>query len=198
MKEILVLYYSSGGATAKIAKLIARGIESIDGVTARLRTVPPVSPVCEKVASDVPERGDSYVTLQDLEECIGIAMGTPSYFGNMASALKYFWDSTTSIWVKGSLIGKPACVFTSAGSMHGGQESCLISMMLPLIHHGMVIVGIPYNDSSLMTTLSGGTPYGVSHYAGMEDNLPITEVEHKFAFSQGKRLAEIALKLVKV
>ena len=195
MKEILVLYYSNNGHTKKIASLIARGVESVGHIKARIRTVPNVSTTCEQVMPSIPEAGDLYVTLNDLKECIGLALGSPVYFGNMASSLKYFFDSTTHEWLSGTLSGKPACVFTSSGSMHGGQEACLWSMLIPLMHHGMVIVGIPYTDSKLMETQSGGTPYGVSHHSGMDNDLAISEDEKQLAMLQGRRLAEIALKL---
>jgi NAD(P)H dehydrogenase (quinone) len=194
--EILVLYYSSNGSTKQLANLIARGIESLGTVSARIRTVAKVSTICEQLETDIPERGDPYVTAQDLEECIGLALGSPVRFGNMASSMKYFWDSTTPQWLMGKLVGKPACVFTSSGSLHGGQESCLLSMMLPLLHHGMCIVGLPYSNSELSTTRSGGTPYGVSHVDWGGQQLQITAEEKILAMAQGKHLAEIALKLV--
>ena len=195
MQEILVLYYSNNGHTKKIANLIARGIESIKQIRARIRTVPNVTTTCEQITPVIPESGDIYVTSNDLKECIGLALGSPVHFGNMASSLKYFFDSTTHEWLSGALSGKPACVFTSSGSMHGGQEACLWSMLIPLMHHGMVIVGLPYTDSTLMQTKTGGTPYGVSHHAGMDHDLAISEDEKHLAILQGKRLAEIALKL---
>ncbi len=195
MKEILVLYYSWGGATAKLASLIARGVESVSGVSARIRTVPNVSTVCEQIAPQIPENGVAFVEHKDLVECIGLALGSPVRFGNMASSLKYFLDTTTNEWLSGALVGKPACVFTSSASIHGGQEACLLSMMLPLLHQGMVIVGLPYTNSILMETKSGGTPYGVSHYSGVDNTNPITDDEKSLAIMQGKRLAEIALKI---
>jgi NAD(P)H dehydrogenase (quinone) len=194
-KEILVLYYSKGGATAKLAQLIARGINSIAGVRARIRTVPEVSAVCEQVSPLIPEEGVPYVTHEDLKECIGLALGSPVRFGNMASSLKYFLDSTTTEWLQGTLVGKPACVFTSSGSMHGGQEANLLTMMVPLLHHGMLLVGLPYTDSVLMNTATGGTPYGATHYAGIDDDKPISEDEHHLCVLMGKRLAEVAIKL---
>jgi NAD(P)H dehydrogenase (quinone) len=194
-KEILVLFYTTTGATKQLAQLIARGIESVAGMSARLRTVPKVSTVCEQTAPEIPDSGVPYVSLQDLNECVGLALGSPVRFGNMAASMKYFWDSTSGEWLSGALIGKPACVFTSSGSMHGGQESCLISMMLPLLHHGMCIVGLPYSNSELLTTRSGGTPYGVSHLAGSNADLEISKEEKALALAQGKRLAEIASKL---
>lgn len=197
MKEILVLYYSLNGSTTKLANLIARGIESVNGISARLRTVPNVSTVCEQTKPTIPDSGAPYVTNDDLKECIGLALGSPVRFGNMASSLKYFLDGTSHEWLSGTLSGKPACVFTSSGSIHGGQETTLLSMMLPLIHHGMLIVGLPYTEPALMNTQSGGTPYGVSHYAGINDDINISEHEKQLALAQGKRLAEIALKLSK-
>ena len=195
MREILVLYYSNGGHTKKIASLIARGIESVKHVKARIRTVPNVTTTCEQTTPAIPDAGDLYVTLNDLAECIGLALGSPVHFGNMASHLKYFFDSTSHEWLSGTLSGKPACVFTSSGSMHGGQEACLWSMLIPLMHHGMLITGLPYTDSKLMETRSGGTPYGVSHHSGIDNDLPISEDEKQLAILQGKRLAEIALLL---
>ena len=197
MQEVLVLYYSRNGATQKLAHLIARGINSVDGVTARIRTVPNVSSVCEKIAETIPDSGAPYASYSDLQECIGLALGSPVRFGNMASSLKYFWDGSSNEWLSGSLAGKPAAVFTSSGSLHGGQEMCLFSMMIPLMHHGMLIIGLPYTDSALMQTTSGGTPYGVSHYAGINDDKEISDAEKHLAILQGKLLAEAALKLIK-
>ena len=195
MSEILVLYYSQGGAVREMAQLIARGVESINGAKARIRTVPKVSANCEATEPEIPTKGDPYVELSDLEECIGLALGSPTRFGNMAAPMKYFLDGTTSLWLKGALIGKPAAVFTSTGSMHGGNETTLLTMMLPLIHHGMLIVGLPYSESVLSSTQSGGTPYGASHIGGAMDDKPITEDEKKLCIALGKRLAETALKL---
>lgn len=195
MSEILVLYYSQGGAVHEMAKLIARGVESVKGIKARIRTVPKVSANCETTEPDVPTKGAPYVELNDLEECIGIALGSPTRFGNMAAPMKYFLDGTVSQWLKGSLIGKPAAVFTSTGSMHGGNETTLITMMLPLMHHGMVIVGLPYSEPELSATTSGGTPYGASHIGGSADDRAITEDERKLCIALGKRLAQTALKL---
>lgn len=194
-KEILVLYYSQHGATRQMAQLVARGAEQMGGVRARLRTVPKVSAVCEATEPGIPEDGAPYVELRDLEECIGLALGSPCRFGNMASAMKYFWDGTSSLWMKHTLAGKPASLFTSGGTMHGGQESTLLSMMLPLLHHGMVIVGLPYSDPELGTTRSGGTPYGASHVAGLAGNQPITDAEKRLCLALGQRLAQTALKL---
>jgi NAD(P)H dehydrogenase (quinone) len=195
MKEILVLYYSHGGAVKQMAQLVARGIEQNGGVAARIRTVPKVSTVCEAVEGAVPETGAPYAELRDLEECIGLALGSPTRFGNMAAPLKYFWDSTSGLWLNGTLAGKPAAVFTSTASLHGGQETTLVSMMLPLLHHGMTIVGLPYTEAELMTTASGGTPYGASHHSGAADDLPMTDHEKKLCIALGRRLAAVALKL---
>lgn len=195
MNEILVLYYSQGGAVKEMAQLIARGVESVNGAKARIRTVPKVSANCEATESDIPNSGDPYVELSDLEECIGLALGSPTRFGNMAAPMKYFLDSTTSLWLKGALIGKPAAVFTSTGSLHGGNETTLITMMLPLMHHGMLMVGLPYSEPALSATQSGGTPYGASHIGGAMDDKKITEDEKKLCLALGKRLAETALKL---
>lgn len=195
MKEILVLYYSQGGAVHEMAKLIARGVESVNGVKARIRTVPKVSANCEATEPEVPTKGAPYVELKDLEECIGLALGSPTRFGNMAAPMKYFLDGTVSQWLKGTLIGKPAAVFTSTGSMHGGNETTLITMMLPLMHHGMVMVGLPYSEPELSATSSGGTPYGASHIGGAADDRPITDEERKLCIALGKRLAQTALKL---
>ncbi|BEI37033.1 NAD(P)H:quinone oxidoreductase [Polynucleobacter sp. HIN7] len=193
--EILVLYYSRYGATEQLARLIGQGIESVPGVGARLRTVPAVSTVCEASEPPVPKDGPPYVEYSDLEECIGLALGSPTRFGNMAAPLKYFLDGSTSQWLGGALQGKPACVFTSTGSLHGGQETTLLSMMIPLFHHGMVLLGLPYSNPELMNTTSGGTPYGVSHLAHADGSAPISADESRLAIAQGKRLAEVALRL---
>jgi NAD(P)H dehydrogenase (quinone) len=192
---ILVLFYSRHGATRKLAELIAQGIESVPGCDARLRTVPAVSTVTEATEPEVPADGAPYVELEDLTECAGIAVGSPTRFGNMASAMKYFWDGTASQWLSGALAGKPACVFTSTGSLHGGQESTLLSMMIPLFHHGLIVLGLPYTHPELMTTSSGGTPYGASHWSGLDGKKVITEDEKRLAIALGKRLAETAVKL---
>jgi NAD(P)H dehydrogenase (quinone) len=194
-KEILVLYYSQHGATRQMAQLVARGVEQVYGASARLRTVPKVSAACEATEPDIPDSGAPYAELRDLEECIGLALGSPTRFGNMASAMKYFWDGTGGLWMKHALVGKPAALFTSTGTMHGGQESTLLSMMLPLLHHGMVIVGLPYSEPELSNTQSGGTPYGASHIAGIANDQVISETEKKLCMALGKRLALIALKL---
>ena len=188
---ILVLYYSRHGATRELAKLIARGVESA-GIEARLRTVPSVSTDCEAVAPDIPESGDLYADLDDLAGCAGLIVGSPTRFGNMASAMKYLFDGTTALWLNGALIDKPAAVFTSTGSLHGGQESTLLSMMLPLMHHGMVIVGLPYAEPALLATESGGTPYGASHWAGGDSKRAITTHEASLAQALGKRVARWA------
>lgn len=195
MSEILILYYSQGGAVKEMAQLIARGVEGVSGAKARIRTVPKVSANCEATEPEIPNSGDPYAELKDMEQCAGIALGSPTRFGNMAAAMKYFLDGTTSLWLKGALIGKPACVFTSTGSMHGGNETTLITMLLPLIHHGMLIVGLPYSEPALSATQSGGTPYGASHIGGAMDDKPITDDEKKLCIALGKRLAETALKL---
>ncbi len=178
-----------------MAQLVARGVNSVQGIKARLRTVPKVSATCEASESVIPEAGDVYAELADLEECVGLALGSPTRFGNMAAPMKYFLDRTSSLWLKGALIDKPACVFTSSGSMHGGNESTLLTMMLPLLHHGMTILGIPYSEASLSTTQAGGTPYGASHIGGEMNDRPITEDEKKLCLALGKRLAETVLQL---
>ncbi len=195
MAEILVLYYSRHGSVAKMAQLVARGIEEVPAMTARIRTVPAVSTVCEAVADSVPDEGAPYATHDDLKQCAGLVLGSPTRFGNMAAPLKYFIDSTSDLWLGGTLSGKPAGIFTSTGSMHGGQESTLISMMLPLLHHGMLISGIPYSETDLLNTQSGGTPYGASHLAGGDGKSPLTEEEKRLCRALGKRIAETAHKL---
>ena len=195
MVEILVLYYSRYGNVAKMAQLIARGIEEVPAVTARIRTVPAVSTVCEVTEATIPNEGAPYATHGDLKQCAGLVLGSPTRFGNMAAPLKYFLDTTGSQWLSGTLSGKPAAVFTSTGSMHGGQESTLLSMMIPLLHHGMLISGIPFSETDLLNTQSGGTPYGASHLAGNDGKLPITEEEKRLCQALGKRVAETALKL---
>jgi len=189
MIEILVLYYSRYGATAEMAQRIAFGIDSVAGCQARIRTVPPVSTICEATADEIPDAGPLYASLDDLRECAGLALGSPTRFGNMAAPLKYFLDSTSSLWLGGGLIGKPAAVFTSTSSLHGGQEATLLSMMLPLLHHGMLILGLPYSETELLTTRSGGTPYGPSHTAGTDSKLPLTDEEKHLCTALGKRLA---------
>lgn len=195
MIEILVLYYSRFGATAKMADLIARGIEEVEQARARVRTVPPVSPVTEATAPAVPETGPPYAELDDLRNCDGLALGSPTRFGNMAAPLRYFLDGTSSLWLSGSLAGKPAAVFTSTSTQHGGQEATLLSMMLPLLHHGMLLTGLPHTEPALSTTASGGTPYGASHVAGTEGTRPLTEEERHLCRALGRRVALTALRL---
>jgi len=194
---LLVLYYSRHGSTRKLAELIAQGIDSVPGCEARLRTVPAVSPAIEATEPEVPSEGPPYVELKDLEECDGLALGSPTRFGNMAAAMKYFWDGTSAQWLAGALAGKPACVFTSTGSLHGGQESTLLSMMLPLLHHGMLLLGLPYTHPELMTTASGGSPYGASHWSGVEGMHPLADDSRTLAVALGRRLAETACNLRK-
>ena len=193
MTKILVLYFSRHGTTAEMANHIARGVDAVNGVEAVLRTVPDISSVCEKTAESIPSHGAIYATLDDLKRCDGLALGSPTHFGNMASPLKYFIDNTTAIWFSGALVGKPACVFTSTGSMHGGQESTLLSMMLPLLHHGMLLLGLPYTETALRETTSGGTPYGPSHLSLEQSGL--TDHEKKLCLAIGTRLAKTALLL---
>ncbi|NND67167.1 MAG: NAD(P)H:quinone oxidoreductase [Halioglobus sp.] len=195
MPYILVLYYSRYGATAAMAQRIARGVNEAGEIEARLRTVPSVSAVCEAVADSIPAEGALYCSEEDLRNCCGLALGSPTRFGNMAAPLKYFIDSTSAIWLSGSLVNKPACVFTSSSSMHGGQETTLISMMLPLLHQGMVIAGLPYTAPGLNTTRSGGTPYGASHVAGGDSDAALTDDELALCQAQGNRLGQLALKL---
>jgi len=192
---ILVLYYSRHGATRKLAELIAQGIDSIPGAEARLRTVPAVSTVAEAIEPDIPANGAPYVELEDLADCAGLALGSPTRFGNMASAMKYFLDGTATEWVNGTLSGKPAVVFTSTGSLHGGQEATLLSMMIPLLHHGMLVMGLPYTHPELMNTASGGSPYGATHWAGVDGKRALTEDERSLSVALGRRLAEAAVKL---
>lgn len=195
MNQVLILYYSRHGSTAAMARQIARGVESITGTEAVLRSVPPVSEVCEAVADSIPEHGAPYATLDDLKNCAALALGSPGRFGNMAAPLKYFLEKTSTLWLSGSMSGKPAGVFTSTSSLHGGQETTLISMMTPLLHHGMLISGLPYAEADLMSTQSGGTPYGPSHVSGSDSKKPLTDEEKRLCFAMGKRLAELATKL---
>lgn len=195
MNDILVLYYSRNGHTAQLARLIARGVEEVPGARARLRQVPPVAPVTETAQPPVPDEGAPYATMQDLVECGGLALGSPTRFGNMAAPLKHFLDSTGAEWASGALAGKPAALFTSTSTMHGGQESTLLTMALPLLHHGMLIVGIPYTEPALSATHSGGTPYGASHVAGAKGENAISEHERELARALGRRLADTARKL---
>ncbi len=194
MPYILILYYSRYGNTAAMAKLIARGVDSVAGIEAKIRTVPTVSANTEAVEPQIPEQGAVYATLDDVKNCSGLALGSPTRFGNMAASLKYFLDSTSGLWLSGDLIDKPAAVFSSAASLHGGQETTLLSMILPLLHHGMMIVGLPFSEQALFTTTGGGTPYGASHFAGSESKNPISKDEELLCFALGKRLASIALR----
>lgn len=195
MKEILVLYYSLHGSVRNLAQTVARGVESVAGVGARVRTVPKVSAVCEATGPAIPEIGAPYAEQRDLDECIGLALGSPTRFGNMAAPMKYFLDGTSALWIRGALAGKPAAVFSSTASLHGGQESTLLSMMLPLLHHGMILVGLPHTEADLNTTRSGGTPYGATHVSGLPVTPTLTEEEKRLAFALGRRLAATALKL---
>lgn len=195
MKEILVLYYSHTGAVRQMAQFVARGVEQVSGAAARLRTVPRVSTVIEAVEPPVPDSGAPYAEYSDLEQCAGLALGSPTRFGNMAAPMKYFLDGTGAMWLNGTMAGKPAAVFTSTASLHGGQEATLLSMMLPLMHHGMILVGLPYTEPDLTSTRSGGTPYGVSHLAGPNADLPVTDEERRLCIALGRRLAEVALRL---
>ncbi len=187
---VLVLYYSRSGATREMARLLARGIE-LEGLEARIRTVPAISTVCEATEPDIPDQGDLYCSLEDLAGCAGLALGSPTRFGNMAAPLKYFLDGSSSLWLNGGLIDKPACVFTSTSSLHGGQETTLMSMMLPLLHHGMVLLGIPYSEAGLLKTAGGGTPYGASHFAG-SGGRTVDAVESELCINLGRRLAKHA------
>jgi len=195
MSEILVLYYSHSGAVREMARLVARGVEQVPGARARLRTVPRVASVTTIAQPAVPDAGAPYCELADLEQCAGLALGSPTRFGNMAAPMKYFWDGTGALWLKGALAGKPAAVFTSTSSLHGGQETTLLSMMLPLMHHGMILVGLPYTAAELSTTETGGTPYGASHLAGSASDRPISAEEKTLCIELGRRLAGVALKL---
>lgn len=198
MPDILVLYYSRNGAVRALAESIASGIDSVSGAQARLRTVPPVAAITQTAAPPVPDSGAPYAEKRDLTECVGLALGSPTRFGNMAAPMKHFWDTTGAEWQNGTLAGKPACVFTSSTSMHGGQESTLLTMMMPLLHHGMLIVGLPYSEPALSTTASGGGPYGASHVtnaANAAGNAPLSHDEKQLARALGKRLAQVALKL---
>lgn len=193
---VLVLYYSRHGAVAEMAHFVARGVESVSGIEARIRTVPSVSPTCEATEPAIPAEGPPYATLTDLEHAAGLALGSPTRFGNMAAPLKHFLDSTATLWLSGKLIGKPAGCFTSTSSLHGGQEITLLTMMMPLLHHGMLLTGVPFNETALLETTTGGTPYGPSHLAGPKSNLPLSQHEKTLCISLGKRLASLALKLV--
>lgn len=195
MFNILILYYSRYGHIAQMAHKIARGVEEVGECQAVLRTVPAISAVCEAVAPEIPSEGAPYATLSDLENCAGLLLGSPTHFGNMAAPLKYFLDQSSSLWLKGALVNKPAAVFTASSSLHGGQESTLLSMSLPLLHHGMVIVGLPYTEAELITTQTGGTPYGASHFAGADNKNSLSESEQKLCRALGKRVAALARQL---
>lgn len=194
---VLVLYYSNYGTTKEMAYAIAQGIEDA-GMSARIRTVPTVAAETTQIKPAIPDEGDLYCTMDDLKDCSGLALGSPTHFGNMAAPMKYFWDNTVTIWLAGNLQNKPACVFTATGSMHGGQETTLLSMMLPLLHHGMMMVGIPYAEAALNRTNRGGTPYGASHVSGAAHDQPVTADERSLAISQGRRLAIAAKALSNV
>ena len=195
--DILVLYYTQGGSIRRMAELIADGIERVPGASARLRTVPKVAATTVVAEPAIPDTGAPYCELKDLEDCIGLALGSPTRFGNMAAPMKYFLDGTSALWLSGTLAGKPASVFTSTASLHGGQETTLVSMMLPLLHHGMLIAGLPYTEPVLTATREGGTPYGPSHVAGTADDRPVSDAERTLCIAQGRRLAEVALKLAR-
>lgn len=195
MLKILVLYYSRHGHVARMAQKIARGIEEVPDCQAQVRTVPEVSTICQVTAPEIPTAGPPYVSLKDLQACAGLALGSPTRFGNMAAPLKYFLEQTSPLWLSGDLVGKPAAVFTSTSSLHGGQESTLLSMMLPLLHHGMLVLGVPYTEADLLTTRSGGSPYGATHVAGTDNNNPLSEEEQRLCRALGKRLAQITRQL---
>lgn len=197
MSDILVLYYSRTGATEALAREVARGVDAVEGAAARLRTVPPVSAETEATAPPVPSEGPPYATAEDLAACDGLVLGSPTRFGNMSAAMKYFLDGTSAQWLSGKLIGKPAGLFTSTGSLHGGQEATLLTMAVPLLHHGMLIVGLPYSEAALTETTSGGTPYGASHVAGADANPRLTAEEITLARALGRRVAEIAVRLAR-
>ncbi len=197
MTEILVLYYSRTGKVAQLARLVARGVEEVDGVRARLRSVPPVAPVTETSAPPEPEDGSPYATRDDLRECAGLVMGSPTRFGNMAAPMKFFIDSTAAEWASGTLVGKPAGVFTSTNTMHGGQETTLLTMMLPLLHHGLLIVGLPYTEPALNHTQGGGSPYGASHVGGSKGKNPLSDDERTLARALGRRVADVAARLAR-
>jgi NAD(P)H dehydrogenase (quinone) len=194
-QEILILFYSPGGTTAEMANIIARGVEEVDGVQARLRTVPPVSPTSEQTTANIPEAGPLYASLDDLVECDGLILGCPTHFGNMPAAMKFFIDNTSALWMGGKLAGKPAAVFSASSSMHGGQESTLLTMMLPLLHHGMLIVGLPYTETELFNTKTGGSPYGATRLTDDLEATPLSADEHKLCLAIGRRVASTAKKL---
>jgi NAD(P)H dehydrogenase (quinone) len=187
--DVLVLYYSKYGTTRDMARLIARGIEEV-GLNAKIRTVPEVSAVTTTIAPSIPAEGELYCSLEELAACSGLALGSPTRFGNMAAPMKYFWDQSSGVWLSGALQGKPACVFTASGTMHGGQETTLLTMMIPLLHHGMLLMGIPYAEAALSTTTRGGTPYGASHVSGAAHDQPLSSDEKTLCIAQGRRLAQ--------
>ncbi|HHJ35057.1 MAG TPA: NAD(P)H:quinone oxidoreductase [Gammaproteobacteria bacterium] len=193
--EVLVLYYSPGGTTAKMANIIARGIEEVEGIRARIRTVPAVSPSTEQVAPKIPQDGPLYASTDDLIECDALILGCPTHFGNMPAAMKYFIDSTSALWMAGKLAGKPAAVFSASSSMHGGQESTLLTMMLPLLHHGMLIIGLPYTETELFQTKTGGTPYGATRLTDDMEATPLSDDERKLCLALGRRVAATTKKL---
>lgn len=194
---VLILFYSRHGATLEMAKKIARGVKQVAGIEARVRTVPPVSADSEQLTDSIPDSGAAYASVEDLEHCAGLVLGSPTRFGNMAAPLKYFIDNTSDLWMKGALINKPAAVFTSSSSMHGGQESTLLTMLVPLLHHGMVVAGIPYSEKGLLQTQAGGTPYGASHVAGPGNDQDLQPTESQLCMALGERVAQLALKLAK-
>jgi NAD(P)H dehydrogenase (quinone) len=193
---VLIIYYSRHGATAQMANFVARGVESVNGISAKIRTVPSVSPISEATAPSVPTEGPPYATLEDLEHCKGVILGSPTRFGNMAAPLKHFLDQTSSLWLSGKLVNIPAGAFTSTGTLHGGQEMTLLSMLIPLLHHGAIIAGIPYTENALIDTKTGGTPYGASHHAGLKNEQSISEHEKILCQALGKRIANLSLALV--
>ncbi len=192
---VLVLYYSRSGSTDAMARQVVRGVSTVSGIDARLRTVPPVSNDCEAITDQVPDDGPTYASQDDLCSCAGLVLGSPTRFGNMAAPLKYFMDQSSELWLSGSLIDKPAAVFTSTSSLHGGQESTLLSMQLPLLHHGMLLVGLPYSEPGMMTTQAGGTPYGASHWAGATGGRSMDATEQELCRALGRRVAELCLRL---
>jgi NAD(P)H dehydrogenase (quinone) len=197
MPDVLILYYSRTGAVARLARHVARGVEEVAGAVARIRSVPPVAAVTAVAQAPVPDQGAPYATLQDLRDCAGLILGSPTRFGNMAAPLKHFLDTTGAEWVSGVLVGKPAAVFTSTSTMHGGQETTLISMMLPLLHHGMLLVGLPFTEAAINSTTAGGTPYGASHVAGIDGSRPLADDERTLARALGKRVADLAVRLAR-
>jgi len=197
MADVLIVYYSRNGSVAGLARMVARGVEEVAGMQARVRSVPPVAPVTQTAQAPVPDAGAPYATLADLHECAGIVVGSPTRFGNMAAPMKHFLDSTVAEWASGTLVGKPAACFTSTSTMHGGQETTLVSMMLPLLHHGALIVGIPYTEPELHSTGGGGSPYGASHVAGVDGDRPISEEERRLARALGRRVATVAAQLAR-